>query len=249
MGSIIDLRLRVTKGVAMERRSQVVRRFVGIIGCALVLLGLGVHEAHAERVGKSHNQGLRNEIAILRAQIAEMKGQMAQLHTAIDFQGRRAEAAQSLLPGGICGDPCANDGDGDGVNDCEDACPCDPNNADSDGDQMPDCYDPCPDDATNACIDPCRTDSDGDGQGDCEDPCPYDPNPPTDGDGDQIPDCQDPCLNDPSNSCSDPCPLDQDGDGVTDCNDTCPWVYGPNGTSPLVCQYPVSTEAAGAVRR
>ena len=158
----------------------------------------------------------------LRQEIARLRGEIAQLTTQIDFTNRRLE----VMPGGggsLCGDPCATDTDGDGFNDCEDPCPCDPNVADADGDQIPDCFDPCPDDAANACIDPCHTDADGDGIGDCEDPCPYDPAPAGDRDQDGLPDCQDPCPDDRQNACTDPCLLDQDGDGVADCRDGCPW--------------------------
>jgi hypothetical protein len=70
------------------------------------------------------------------------------------------------------------DSDGDGTNDCEDACPYDPApSQDSDGDGLADCIDPCPDDATNNCFDRCPLDQDGDGVKDCDDICPWVMNP------------------------------------------------------------------------
>jgi hypothetical protein len=160
----------------------------------------------------------------LRTEIAQLRAELAQVKSSVDFQQRRDTAIGFPGTGGLCGDPCSEDSDGDRVNDCEDPCPCDASNSDGDGDGAIDCIDPCPDDATDACIDPCRMDSDGDGVNDCEDPCPWDPAPATDGDGDGVADCMDPCPDDPDNACIGPCPLmDQDGDGMRDCIDPCPW--------------------------
>lgn len=159
----------------------------------------------------------------LRAEVAELKARIAQLESQTGFLMRRDVYAAPASPGGLCADPCALDSDGDGRGDCEDPCPCDPENRDADADGAPDCVDPCPGDATDACIDPCRMDSDADGTTDCEDPCPYDPAAAADGDADGIPDCADPCPEDPANDCVSPCPLDADGDGTKDCVDPCPW--------------------------
>jgi len=160
----------------------------------------------------------------LRAEVAQLRAKVVQLEGELNFQQRRDAVSVVPGPGGICTDPCTFDSDGDGIGDCEDLCPCDPNNGDGDGDGIPDCIDPCPEDATDACIDPCRMDSDGDGVTDCEDPCPWDPAPAQDGDKDGVADCQDPCPEDAANRCFDPCPLlDQDGDGTRDCIDPCPW--------------------------
>jgi len=170
---------------------------------------------------KKKRPSLRREVTLLKARIAELESR-------ISFEARQPSAgggADGQFPGagGLCGDPCATDSDGDGSGDCEDPCPCDPSNTDTDGDGAADCWDSCPDDATDACIDPCRMDSDGDGTTDCEDPCAWDAMPPSDEDGDDIPTCADPCPNDPANECFEPCPLDADGDGMGDCTDPCPW--------------------------
>ncbi len=189
----------------------------------------------------------------LRQQVAEMKARIAQLESAVSFQQRLdgstggGRPAPWPVPGGtgICGDPCASDGDGDGVGDCEDPCPCDPSNTDGDGDGTANCIDPCPDDATDACIDPCRSDADGDGVVDCQDPCPWDPAPAKDEDQDGLVDCQDPCPNDPANDCFFPCPLDADGDGKGDCVDPCPWGVQADG----VCILPAPMGPAGMAGR
>ena len=177
----------------------------------------------------------------LRDEIATLKAQIAQLQSQADYQLRLVAAARgnAPTPGGLCTDPCTFDSDGDGKNDCEDVCPCDPNDADSDGDGLPDCADPCPDDATNACIDPCRQDTDGDGVNDCEDPCPFAPSPASDRDGDGIPDCADPCPDDKQNQCGGTCVLDSDGDGINDCNDPCP--FGDGEGRPCVPPPPIVT--------
>jgi hypothetical protein len=97
------------------------------------------------------------------------------------------------LPKTFC-DPCAQDTDGDGVPNCEDGCPDDPNktepglcgcgieDTDTDGDQTPDCLDQCPNDplktepGTCGCgVADSDTDTDEDGTPDCIDQCPEDP--------------------------------------------------------------------------
>lgn len=185
---------------------------------------------------KPKRVSLRREVALLKARIAELESR-------VSFEERQPSKGSDMpvsSPGGLCDDPCATDSDGDGIGDCEDACPCDADNADSDGDGAADCWDPCPDDPTDACIDPCRQDSDGDGTNDCDDPCAWDAAPPSDDDGDDLPSCVDPCPDDPTNQCATPCPLDADGDGVGDCDDPCPW--GEKGP----CVTPGGTGAARA---
>ena len=194
---------------------------IGLIGLALFH---DVENASAKR-------------RILREEVIRLRGDIAQLATQLNFMHRDL-GAPSAGGGGLCDDPCAVDSDEDGVGDCEDMCPCDPNTADGDGDGVPDCADPCPDDATDACIDPCRMDSDGDGTDDCEDACPWDPAPPSDSDADGIVDCQDPCPEDATNTCWDPCRLDQDGDGTPDCQDSCPWETAAGEGAPTDNCYP-----------
>ena len=124
------------------------------------------------------------------------------------------------------GDPCSIDTDGDGVVDCLDGCPNDPNkldpgvcgcgvpDTDTDGDGTPDCVDGCPADpdkiAPGACGCGVRdVDTDGDGVLDCFDGCPFDPRKSAPGicgcgvedldtDGDGAPNCIDGCPNDPN---------------------------------------------------
>jgi PKD repeat protein len=93
---------------------------------------------------------------------------------------------------------CLLDSDNDGVPDCHDGCPADPNKGspgvcgcgvsdqDSDGDGVPDCRDRCPGQVDR--------DSDGDTVPDCVDVCPgYDDRLDSDGDG--VPDgCEPPAL-------------------------------------------------------
>ena len=111
----------------------------------------------------------------MRIEIDRLQARIAQLQSETQFLMRREMAPRpAMVPiGGVCADPCTFDADGDGVNDCEDVCPCDAENQDGDGDGAPDCVDPCPADATDGCIDPCRMDSDGDGTQDCLDRCPW----------------------------------------------------------------------------
>jgi hypothetical protein len=118
----------------------------------------------------------------------------------------------------------STDSDGDGVVDCLDDCPLDPNKTepgvcgcgtaddDSDGDGAADCVDGCPDDPNKTAPGVCgcgtaEYDSDGDGAADCVDGCPDDPNKTEpgvcgcgtaedDSDGDGVPDCIDPCSDD-----------------------------------------------------
>jgi hypothetical protein len=90
----------------------------------------------------------------------------------------------------------ATDGDGDGVGDCDDACPLEAGAPDADGD---------------GCTDE-TVDDDGDGIADEDDNCPGVANPDqADLDGDGI---------------GDACDEDVDGDGVVDVDDACPTVAG-----------------------
>ncbi|MFX1286455.1 MAG: PKD domain-containing protein [Promethearchaeota archaeon] len=129
------------------------------------------------------------------------------------------------------------DSDNDGILDCTDPCPNDPDN-DVDNDGICGDMDNCPN-FTN----PDQTDIDGDGLGDKCDPCPHDPandadndgvcgdvdncpsvsNPDqTDTDSDGIGDKCDPCPHDPTN--------DADNDGVCGDVDNCPSVSNPDQT-------------------
>jgi hypothetical protein len=182
----------------------------------LVMLALALPPPESQARGK--RKGLRAEIAVLKARIAELEGRLL-----LDARRDTWVAPGPLPGGGLCSDPCAADSDADGIGDCEDPCPCDATNANGDGDAMPDCLDPCPDDATDACIDPCRLDADGDGIVDCNDPCPWTAGGTEDPDGDGVPACADPCPEDRTNDCSPVCALDADGDGTKDCTDPCPW--------------------------
>ena len=193
------------------------------IGLALAALTVQV-TAHAEDEPKRPR--LRRQVVLLRAELAELATQMSYVTRQLG-DGPGGAPSVPNAPGGICGDPCTTDSDEDGIGDCEDYCPCDPNIADEDADSIPDCADPCLDDPIQACIDPCNVDSDGDGTNDCDDVCPWDPAAATDSDADGIPDCQDFCPDDPANICFEPCNVDRDGDGVDDCDDVCPWVGIP----------------------
>jgi hypothetical protein len=130
------------------------------------------------------------------------------------------------------------DFDGDGVVDCADGCPADPDKIapgacgcgvrddDSDGDGAPDCVDGCPLDPNKVSPGICGcgvsdADTDGDGVANCNDGCPLDPNKLSPG----VCGC----------GVSD---VDTDGDGVANCNDGCP--LDPNKLSPGVCGCGVS---------
>ncbi len=131
------------------------------------------------------------------------------------------------------------DSDSDGVDDCSDGCPSDPNkiavgtcgcgvaDTDSDSDGTPDCSDGCPSDPNKIAVGTCGcgvadTDSDSDGTPDCNDACPSDPNKiaagtcgcgvaDTDSDSDGTPDCNDACPSDPNKIAAGTC-----GCGVAD---------------------------------
>jgi hypothetical protein len=202
------------KGGMMRNRTLVM--VLALVG----LVALTASSGHAGRPKK---------LKQLRAEVAGLKAKVAQLESQADFQMRRIAAGGGIAfpSGGLCGDPCTEDSDSDGVNDCEDLCPCDVTNEDGDNDGVPNCADPCPDDATDACIDPCRQDSDGDGDG--------------------IPDCADPCPEDKDNDCIGPCPLDADGDGTKDCVDPCPW--GESNGRPCILGPPTGVNPDGTVGR
>jgi hypothetical protein len=119
------------------------------------------------------------------------------------------------------------DTDGDGVNDCLDGCPNDPNKTapgicgcgvpetDSDGDGTPNCIDGCPNDPLKIAAGVC-----GCGVAD------------TDSDGDGTPNCHDGCPNDPLKTAAGICgcgvaDIDSDGDGRANCIDNCPNNYNP----------------------
>ena len=138
----------------------------------------------------------------------------------------RVASAQGTDPGGTFQlHWSVPDSDGDGYNDCIDACVEDPlksspgicgcgvSDVDSDGDGTPDCLDLCPNDPLKLAPGTCGcgvsdVDSDGDGTPNCNDLCPNDPlklAPGTcgcgvsdvDSDGDGTPNCNDLCPNDP----------------------------------------------------
>ena len=127
----------------------------------------------------------------------------------------------------------APDSDGDGVFDCHDGCPNDPNKTspgqcgcgvsetDSDSDGTPNCLDQCP-------LDPQKTDpgvcgcgipdqdSDSDGKLNCQDGCPFDAAKVTPGAcGCGVPD------------------IDSDGDGALSCQEQCP--FDPLKLVPGIC--------------
>lgn len=125
----------------------------------------------------------------------------------------------------------ADDRDGDGVPDCEDACSftpgprskdpakngCPPADADRDG--VPDDQDACPLVAGVATADAksngCPADADADGVPDSEDACPHEPGKRS--------------LDPKRTGCAD---HDEDGDGVVDAEDACPSVAGVRTTDP-----------------
>jgi len=155
------------------------------------------------------------------------------------------DVASDLVSIIVGADISGSDMDGDGVPDCDDGCPNDPNKTEP-----------------GACgCGVADTDTDADGTADCNDTCPDDPNKiepgvcgcgvaDTDSDGDGTADCNDPCPNDPEDNCGDLCPddpnktspgicgcgtpdTDGDEDGTPDCNDNCP--SDPNKTEPGTC--------------
>ena len=150
-----------------------------------------------------------------------------------------ANAALFLSPPQYCTERKfveADDRDGDGYRDPEDACPDDPENFNGFEDE-----DGCPDDP----------DTDGDGVSDSKDSCVLDPEDPDqyldddgcpdlDNDLDTILDAQDACPNDPEDpdgyDDEDGCPdLDNDGDTVPDLKDQCPNEIGSPTKEPLGC--------------
>ncbi|NCG20408.1 MAG: DUF11 domain-containing protein, partial [Rhodobacterales bacterium] len=118
------------------------------------------------------------------------------------------------------------DSDGDGADDCADACPNFDDSIDGDSDSVPDACDICPLDNPD--------DTDADGVCDSDDPCPLDNPDDTDADGvcdsddlcsgfddtldadaDAVPDGCDLCVGDDATG-------DSDSDGVCDDSDPCP---------------------------
>jgi len=197
----------------MDTQRPRARFATAVAVCAGLLLLPTLVQAHPH----SHPR-LKARIVALEANLAL---QTNLLQSQLDYQARRTE---TMMPGGgMCGDPCTVDSDGDGAGDCEDVCPCDDNNIDTDHDGNADCSDPCPNDDTDACANPCSHDGDQDGVNDCDDPCPYDPAGPVDSDGDGIHDCNDACPNNADHDCYNDCEWDQDGDSLPDCSDPCPW--------------------------
>ncbi|MBN2562615.1 MAG: hypothetical protein JXQ75_16950 [Phycisphaerae bacterium] len=151
-----------------------------------------------------------------------------------DAQGL-AEADESnnvIVRPNAANDP-SEDADGDGVPDCFDDCPNDPNktssgacgcgvpDTDADGDGVPNCFDECPDDPDKAAPGAC-----GCGVADM------------DSDGDGVPDCLDGCPSDLGKTSPGICgcgvtDVDTDGDGMMDCVDGCP--DDPDKTEPGDC--------------
>lgn len=107
-----------------------------------------------------------------------------------------------------------SDIDGDGVRDCEDACPDTPNNIDADSDGVADPCDNCANVANNN-----QQDTDNDGIGNACDNCLNNANPgQEDADNDGVGDACDNC------SSPNPDQADTDGDGQADACDNCPTV-------------------------
>jgi len=125
---------------------------------------------------------------------------------------------------------------------------------DTDGDGVYDCHDECPADPQKAIPGQCgcgasEHDGDGDGLADCADTCPADPQKAApgicgcgvsddDGDNDGTPDCNDGCADDPAKAAPGICGCgvsdhDGDGDGTPDCNDGC--VDDPAKAAPGKC--------------
>jgi hypothetical protein len=118
----------------------------------------------------------------------------------IDLDADASAPGAAGAAGGMAIDPaCANDGDLDGFNDCDDACPedgfkaqpgrcgCGVSDIDLDADGTIDCEEECPNDPAKLAAGVCGcgvpdADSDGDDALDCDDGCPFDaalvaPNP------------------------------------------------------------------------
>jgi hypothetical protein len=157
---------------------------------------------------------------------ATLVGAYAYLEEPVTYNG-------FILSHAPCDDDCGDDSDGDGVPDCNDGCPNDPNktepgvcgcgvaDTDTDGDGTEDCNDGCPNDPNKTEPGVCGcgvadTDTDGDGTEDCNDGCPTDPNKADPG----VCGCGTPDG-------------DTDNDGTPDCNDECP--TDANKTDPGVC--------------
>lgn len=138
----------------------------------------------------------------------------------------------------------AGDADGDGVIDCLDPCPLNPNRVDGD----------CPCESNKPFPMQCGCavwdeDTDRDGTADCIDGCPFDRFkvtsgkcgcgiPDDDDDADGTPNCFDICPNDPLKTTPMTCgcgmpETDTDGDGTADCIDQCP--HNALKTLPLIC--------------
>jgi hypothetical protein len=146
--------------------------------------------------------------------------------TSTQSQTQAYKITVRIDPGSSCPDT-----DGDGVDDCNDGCPLDPNkivpgvcgcgvpDVDFDGDGHMDCVDNCP-----LFYNPAQADGDGDGVGNVCDNCPQVHNPSQlDQDQDSV---GDDCDNCPSTVNSQQ--ADGDGDGVGDLCDNCVALPNPN---------------------
>lgn len=191
----------------------------GAARCAPLALAVG--QAHVEFADRALDKGHRSE-ADYHYQIAAPNAQVA-----------------SRLTGACDGDPVtvptAEDQDGDGILDADDACPARPEDVDGFED-----LDGCPEDQ----------DVDGDGIPESRDQCEFEAEdldgyldadgcPELDNDLDGVPDASDQCAGDPEDPDGhrdeDGCPdLDNDSDSVPDGDDQCPNELGPvdNGGCP-----------------